>query len=158
MVRSENQGGSGQIWVKSRISNRKLCAKTKWQEKQHKNNLARLVKFLFVAFANFLVSKKFSHKICHKSFFRSVKQDLKSPLYFTLEEFRSWGRPFSTSWTPHFWGQLMVSYQSQISCEKVCFSSRVARWYIFKPKISIWVIFGGPWNGKGWYILLPFGI
>jgi hypothetical protein len=35
---------------------------------------------------------------------------------------------------------------------------RVARWYIFKPKIPIWVNFGGPWNGKGWYIIWPFGI
>jgi hypothetical protein len=42
----------------------------------------------------------------------------------------------------------------------------VARWYIFKPKIAVWVNFGGPWNGKGWFILLysmrnilrPFGI
>jgi hypothetical protein len=30
----------------------------------------------------------------------------------------------------------------------------VARWNIFKPKISILVNFGGPWNGKVW----PFGI
>jgi hypothetical protein len=28
--------------------------------------------------------------------------------------------------------------------------SRVASWYILKPKIPIWVNFGGPWNGKGW--------
>jgi hypothetical protein len=35
---------------------------------------------------------------------------------------------------------------------------RVARCYIFKPKIPIWVNFGGPWNGKGWYILLSFEI
>jgi hypothetical protein len=48
---------------------------------------------------------------------------------------------------------------------------RVARWFIFKPKIQNWVNFGGPWNGKKvgiffglleyitaiWYILLPFG-
>jgi hypothetical protein len=41
----------------------------------------------------------------------------------------------------------------------------VARWYIFVPEIPIWVYFGGPWNGKGWYvyslaiwnILWPFG-
>jgi hypothetical protein len=25
-------------------------------------------------------------------------------------------------------------------------------------KIPIWVNFGGPWNGKRWYILWPFGI
>jgi hypothetical protein len=36
--------------------------------------------------------------------------------------------------------------------------SRVAGWYIFKPKIQIWVKFGGPWNGKGLYILWPVGI
>jgi hypothetical protein len=36
--------------------------------------------------------------------------------------------------------------------------TRVARWYIFIPKIPIWVNFGGPWNGKGWYVLCPFGI
>jgi hypothetical protein len=35
---------------------------------------------------------------------------------------------------------------------------RVARWFVFKPKIAIWVNFGGPWNGKCWYLLLPFGI
>jgi hypothetical protein len=35
---------------------------------------------------------------------------------------------------------------------------RVARWYIFKPKIPLWVNFRGSWNGKGWYILWPFGI
>jgi hypothetical protein len=28
----------------------------------------------------------------------------------------------------------------------------------FKPNIPIWVNFGGPWNGKCWYILWPFGI
>jgi hypothetical protein len=36
--------------------------------------------------------------------------------------------------------------------------TRVARWYIFKQKIPIWVNFGGPLNGKFWYILCPFGI
>jgi hypothetical protein len=30
---------------------------------------------------------------------------------------------------------------------------RVARWFVFKPKIPIWVNFGGPCNGKCWYIL-----
>jgi hypothetical protein len=29
----------------------------------------------------------------------------------------------------------------------------VARWFIFKPKITIWVNFGGPWNGKICYTL-----
>jgi hypothetical protein len=34
---------------------------------------------------------------------------------------------------------------------------RVARWFILRPKIPIWVHFGGPWNGKCWYNLWPFG-
>jgi hypothetical protein len=36
--------------------------------------------------------------------------------------------------------------------------SRVARWYIFKQKIQIWANFGGPWNEKSRYILLPYEI
>jgi hypothetical protein len=36
--------------------------------------------------------------------------------------------------------------------------SRFARWYIFKPKIPIWINFVGPFNGKCWYILLPFAL
>jgi hypothetical protein len=36
--------------------------------------------------------------------------------------------------------------------------NRAARWYIFKPKIQIWVHFGGPWNGECWYILWSFGM
>jgi hypothetical protein len=35
---------------------------------------------------------------------------------------------------------------------------RVARWYIFKPKIPIWVNFGGTEKGKCWDILCPFEI
>jgi hypothetical protein len=37
-------------------------------------------------------------------------------------------------------------------------NNRVARWYIFKPKIQIWVIFLGAYNGRCWFILWPFGI
>jgi hypothetical protein len=29
---------------------------------------------------------------------------------------------------------------------------RVARWYIFRPKIAIWVNFGGSCNERCWYI------
>jgi hypothetical protein len=36
--------------------------------------------------------------------------------------------------------------------------TRDARWFIFMPKIPIWVYFGGSWNGKCWYILWQFGI
>jgi hypothetical protein len=35
---------------------------------------------------------------------------------------------------------------------------RVARWFVFKPKIPIWVNFEGPKIGKCWNILWPFGI
>jgi hypothetical protein len=34
---------------------------------------------------------------------------------------------------------------------------RVARWYLFKPKIPIWVTFGRSCNGSCWYILWSFG-
>jgi hypothetical protein len=32
----------------------------------------------------------------------------------------------------------------------------VARWYIFEPKIPIWVNFAGSCNGKCWYIFYYF--
>jgi hypothetical protein len=35
----------------------------------------------------------------------------------------------------------------------VSISVGVARWYIFKPKIPIWINFGRPWNEKGWHNL-----
>jgi hypothetical protein len=37
-------------------------------------------------------------------------------------------------------------------------TSWVARWFIFKPKIPVWVNFGGCCDGRFWYILWPFGI
>jgi hypothetical protein len=36
--------------------------------------------------------------------------------------------------------------------------TRVARWHIFKPKIPIWVYFGGPWNLKNCYNICPFAL
>jgi hypothetical protein len=39
-----------------------------------------------------------------------------------------------------------------------CPRRRVARWFVFKPKIPIWVNFGGSCNGKSWFILWPFGL
>jgi hypothetical protein len=36
--------------------------------------------------------------------------------------------------------------------------TRVARWYVFEPKIPIWVNLAGSWNGKCWRILWSFGI
>jgi hypothetical protein len=34
-----------------------------------------------------------------------------------------------------------------------CLYGRVARWFVFKPKIPIWVNFGGSCYAKSWYIL-----
>jgi hypothetical protein len=36
--------------------------------------------------------------------------------------------------------------------------ARVARWHDFKPKIPIWLNFGGSCKGKSWHILRPLGI
>jgi hypothetical protein len=33
----------------------------------------------------------------------------------------------------------------------------VARWFILIPIIPIWINFGGPWSGKCWCALRPFG-
>jgi hypothetical protein len=35
---------------------------------------------------------------------------------------------------------------------------RDARWFVFKPKIPIWINLGGSCNGKFWNILCPFGL
>jgi hypothetical protein len=34
---------------------------------------------------------------------------------------------------------------------------RVARWFVFIPKIQIWVNFGGSCTGRCWYILWTLG-
>jgi hypothetical protein len=34
--------------------------------------------------------------------------------------------------------------------------TKVARRFIFLQKIPNWVYFGGPWNGKYWYIYLQY--
>jgi hypothetical protein len=36
--------------------------------------------------------------------------------------------------------------------------ARVARWHSFKPKVPIWVNFGGPYNGRCWHIFWQFGL
>jgi hypothetical protein len=36
-------------------------------------------------------------------------------------------------------------------------TTRVARWFVFKPKIQIWVNFGESCNGSCWYILWTLG-
>jgi hypothetical protein len=36
--------------------------------------------------------------------------------------------------------------------------ARAARWFVFKPKIPVWVNFGGSCNGNCQYILCPFDL
>jgi hypothetical protein len=36
-------------------------------------------------------------------------------------------------------------------------TSRVARWFVFKTKIQMWVNFGGSCNRRWWYILWTLG-
>jgi hypothetical protein len=50
-------------------------------------------------------------------------------------------------------------------CDASDTKRRVARWFVFKPKIQIWVNYGAPFNEKKliyyiaiWNIFLPFGI
>jgi hypothetical protein len=40
----------------------------------------------------------------------------------------------------------------------ICTATRVDRWHIFKPKIPIWVNFGGSSNGRCWNILWSSGL
>jgi hypothetical protein len=73
-----------------------------------------------------------------------------SYIYFV----RSWFFPCVTP---------MHTTSALLGCSYIC---RVARLFIFRPKIPIRVSFGGPWKGKClwvyfyfiWNILLPFGI
>jgi hypothetical protein len=43
----------------------------------------------------------------------------------------------------------------QVTMDTFIAKTRVARWFVFKPKIQIWVNFGGPWIGQCLHILLP---
>jgi hypothetical protein len=52
----------------------------------------------------------------------------------------------------------LTIFDAPLALRNFVFGIRVARWYIFKPKIPIGVNFEGPWNGKVWYILWPFEI
>jgi sorbitol-specific phosphotransferase system component IIC len=47
-----------------------------------------------------------------------------------------------------FFHSITVVASEKILGVKIKALTRVARWFIFKPKITIWVSFGGPWNGK----------
>jgi hypothetical protein len=65
---------------------------------------------------------------------------------------------------PKFWEQSIQCRASEgvvlINRRILCntFTDRVARWFVFDPKIPILVKFGGFWNKKCSYILWSFGI
>jgi hypothetical protein len=63
------------------------------------------------------------------------------PHFGTLYQEKS-GNPVSDCW-PHTFFRIWT---------------RVARWFLFRPKIPIWVYFGGSWNRKCCYIFWSFGI
>jgi hypothetical protein len=54
--------------------------------------------------------------------------------------------------------RIYKAFHTYVPTSTMEFWSRVARWFIFKPKIPIWVNFRGPQIGKSWNILWPFGI
>jgi hypothetical protein len=49
-----------------------------------------------------------------------------------------------------------IIYRSAVALFALVWS-RGARWFVFKPKIPIWVNVGGSCYGKSWHILLPLG-
>jgi hypothetical protein len=61
---------------------------------------------------------------------------------------------FFTSSFGHTGGECVRAFSQNLSRQK----SRVARWYIFKPKLQILLYFGRSWSGMLRYILSPFGI
>jgi hypothetical protein len=70
------------------------------------------------------------------------------------------------NWNAHFFRLLHLAAETQklispslsffhLWRRKMNFGIGVARWFLFKPKIQIWVNFGVPQIGKCWYILWP---
>jgi hypothetical protein len=54
-------------------------------------------------------------------------------------------------WRTH--GIQIVSMDAKVSAR-----TRDARWFVFRPKIPLWVNLGASCNGKCWCILCPFGL
>jgi hypothetical protein len=50
-----------------------------------------------------------------------------------------------------------VGRQLVITETRLKILTMVARWFVFKPKIQIWVNFGGSWTGRGRYVLWTLG-
>jgi hypothetical protein len=63
-------------------------------------------------------------------------------------------------WSSALIGEIMSTllFMSRVNMDPAkVVPHRVARWHIFKPKIPIWLHFGGYFDGRCWYILRPFG-
>jgi hypothetical protein len=60
-------------------------------------------------------------------------------------------RAVSTQTQKDLWDRY-ISFLIDFLSRPVSAKRRVARWYIFMPKIHIGVYFGGPLNGKSWHI------
>jgi hypothetical protein len=55
-------------------------------------------------------------------------------------------------------GEKKVYFAAEKQQQIELIATRVARWCILKPKIAIWVNFGGSCNGRCWHILLTYGL
>jgi hypothetical protein len=75
---------------------------------------------------------------------------LKETLWLSVHNF------LSRNETKDCFGRFESNLSTFYSLRYLC--TRVARWFVFKPEIQIWVNFRGPWIGKNGYILWPFGI
>jgi hypothetical protein len=93
---------------------------------------------------------KFRHsnleKLCHKftCITNTFLSCLQSSIWLVFEPF--WN--FFQSNSGH---TVHPAYEAAASIP-----TRVARWHIFKPKILIWVNFGGTCNGRCWYMLWTY--
>jgi hypothetical protein len=69
-------------------------------------------------------------------------------------------RPFWQIWTLTAFPFKFCEQSLLIVAFLICLIDRyrVARWYIFKPKIPNWANLEGPCNGRCWYILWPFSL
>jgi hypothetical protein len=47
---------------------------------------------------------------------------------------------------PHKCG-LLLKFSKNCPMKTIA-QRRIARWFLLRPKLPIWVYFGGPWNGK----------
>jgi hypothetical protein len=73
------------------------------------------------------------------SFFVKIPEVAQITLLLFLHG-KSYGNNLMKKWISLHFGQLL---HKRIWC-------RVARWFVFKPKIPIWVNFGGSCNGSCW--------